>query len=108
MRTKYVAGQQEHGGELWRKPILGELLEETIDLAVYAETLSDQMQAGLSLLRHAIQERDWALVTVALETLNPPPSSKPDPATAFQNLAKSANGHWDGVDAVEYVKQVRG
>lgn len=40
---KYRAGQKEHGGDLWKKPAVFDfLLEEVIDLVVYAKTLQDQ------------------------------------------------------------------
>lgn len=30
-----------------------------------------------------------------------------NPVTAFKRLAKAAKGNWDGVDAAEYVKELR-
>lgn len=42
---KYGAGQQLHGGELWRKAgMLSHLEAETWDLAVYACTLREQLE----------------------------------------------------------------
>lgn len=35
---KYVAGQLEHGGNLWEKDVLKEARQETLDLVVYLDT----------------------------------------------------------------------
>lgn len=45
VRPKYVRGQQEHGGNLWTKPgMLRNIKEEITDLAVYVQTLEEQVQ----------------------------------------------------------------
>ena len=50
--AKYRKGQQEHGGDLWKKPgMLGFLREECLDFVVYADTLQAQIQEALLLLR---------------------------------------------------------
>lgn len=40
---KYRAGQKEHGGDLWDKPVFPMLIEEIIDLVVYAETHEEKL-----------------------------------------------------------------
>jgi hypothetical protein len=41
--TKYRAGQREHGGDLWRKPgVLEMLMDECVDFWVYAQVLKEQ------------------------------------------------------------------
>ncbi len=41
--AKYRAGQAEHGGDLWKKPgVLEMLMEECIDFYVYAHVLKEQ------------------------------------------------------------------
>ena len=40
---KYDAGQREHGGQLWRKRMMGQVRAEALDLIVYIETLDDQL-----------------------------------------------------------------
>lgn len=52
VRTKYKAGQEEHGGKLWRKPIMNYMGEEITDLVVYWYTFRDQWY---SLRRHLLQ-----------------------------------------------------
>jgi len=48
---KYAAGQEEHGGDLWRKDIvLEELKSEAIDFVVYALTLEDQIKRSGAIL----------------------------------------------------------
>jgi hypothetical protein len=45
MRAKYEAGQQHHGGELWRKSgMLTHALEEVDDCSVYLRTLRQQIR----------------------------------------------------------------
>jgi len=44
MDAKYRAGQSEHGGNLWRKKMLGNLVEETLDMMVYVLTLEEQIE----------------------------------------------------------------
>lgn len=40
---KYRAGQAEHGGDLWKKPgVLEMLMDEAVDFYVYAYTLRQQ------------------------------------------------------------------
>ena len=44
IRTKYIAGQAEHGGDLWKKDdILEMAIEEAVDMLVYLLTLKEQL-----------------------------------------------------------------
>lgn len=44
---KYLKGQREHGGELWRKRgIIDMAIEEAVDQIVYLLTLRDQLAAA--------------------------------------------------------------
>lgn len=46
---KYVRGQREHGGELWRKQgIIDMAIDEAVDQVIYLLTLRDQLR-GLRL-----------------------------------------------------------
>ena len=54
IKPKYVAGQQEHGGRLWRKPAMDFITEEIADLAVYWDVAMEQqadlkVEVGLAL-----------------------------------------------------------
>lgn len=41
--AKYRAGQAEHGGDLWKKPgVLEMLMDECVDFFVYAQVLKQQ------------------------------------------------------------------
>jgi|TARA_R100001126_G_C4859357_1_gene166447 hypothetical protein len=42
--AKYRAGQAEHGGYLWRKKMLPNIMDEVLDLAVYVATLEEQIE----------------------------------------------------------------
>lgn len=50
---KYKAGQEEHGGRLWRKPIMDYIGEEIVDLVVYWYTFKEQWKDALFLARLA-------------------------------------------------------
>lgn len=41
---RYRAGNAEHGGALWKKPVLGEAIAEATDLIVYLHTLRQQIE----------------------------------------------------------------
>lgn len=41
---RYRAGQAQHGGKLWSKPVLCEALAEATDLMVYLHTLQQQIE----------------------------------------------------------------
>lgn len=44
---KYMAGQREHGGELWRKQgIIDMAIDEAVDQIIYLLTLRDQIAAA--------------------------------------------------------------
>jgi len=47
---KYTAGQREHGGELWRKPVLEHLVEEAVDQSIYLVVLVDQVREATARL----------------------------------------------------------
>jgi hypothetical protein len=42
VEEKYFKGQKEHGGRLWRKPVLSMLRDEVVDAATYFEVLEAQ------------------------------------------------------------------
>ncbi len=49
---KYRKGQAEHGGNLWRKPGVFSMLDaEVIDFVVYADTLRQQLEDVLALMK---------------------------------------------------------
>jgi hypothetical protein len=55
--AKYRKGQQEHGGNLWKKPGLFPMLaEETLDFVVYARTLEQQLRDVLQHIEDGQQE----------------------------------------------------
>ena len=60
--NKYMAGQAEHGGKLWRKVIAPHILEEAIDQLVYVLTLRDQLEVAERRLGTALSTRDWGVV----------------------------------------------
>lgn len=69
MVWKYGHGQIQHGGNLARKPVLGEAMSEVVDLAVYMETIFDQAGLAIDLLNKAVKEHDWVSVIRARNVL---------------------------------------
>lgn len=58
MFIKYLAGQKEHGGLLWRKNLIPHIQEEILDLAIYHFTHEEQMGELTRLLRGIIGADD--------------------------------------------------
>ena len=52
-RKKYMKGQAEHGGRLWRKATLPFLVEETLDFVSYVGVLAPQLKRVEELLHEA-------------------------------------------------------
>lgn len=44
MDAKYRKGQAEHGGFLWRRRMMPEVMAETLDLACYVMTLEEHIE----------------------------------------------------------------
>lgn len=66
--AKYAAGQIEHGGKLWEKPLLGEINAEVTDLVVYVRTFLDrQLPAIRSMIERARTEPDKDTRTALLD-----------------------------------------
>lgn len=45
IHNKYLRGQAEHGGNLWDRPALPEVVNEITDLSTYVVTLEYQLRA---------------------------------------------------------------
>lgn len=54
MRHKYMAGQREHGGRMWRKDGLDPLWEELLDAMVYAHQARRQSMMAAHCLELAL------------------------------------------------------
>ena len=66
---KYLAGQKEHSGKLWRKPVFAFLVEEVVDLVSYVWVLAPQLARVEELLSEAITDGDDRKVLGALNIL---------------------------------------
>jgi NTP pyrophosphatase (non-canonical NTP hydrolase) len=44
LKRKYRAGQEEHGGDLWKKSLRGEIESELLDLICYWQTMDTQLE----------------------------------------------------------------
>ena len=58
MDEKYDKGQEEHGGQLWEKPVLKFMLEEVMDLPIYLLTFMDQIEQVKALLKEGLEAQD--------------------------------------------------
>lgn len=45
IKRKYMRGQREHGGELWRKPCAYRAYEEALDLIVYLDVVQEHLES---------------------------------------------------------------
>ena len=54
--TKYMAGQEEHGGRLWRKPVWKYLRDEIIDMPIYFQVMEEQQTRIEILLGDALSK----------------------------------------------------
>ncbi len=66
MHDKYIAGQQQHGGNLWLKPLTSEILEEVVDLAHYVTTKRQQEEVLRTLVEAALASEDVGIKDAAL------------------------------------------
>lgn len=67
---KWNTGQEEHGGELQRKPGMEKhMLAEALDFVAYAYVAVDQKELTAALLRDAIRRHSWDCVQAALNVL---------------------------------------
>lgn len=69
LERKYVAGQREHGGKLWRKPQIGHIVAEVLDLVVYVLTLRSQLQTATRILDQARDRRSLSVEELAVLNL---------------------------------------
>lgn len=57
LRDKYLRGQEEHGGQLWRKPCLGRAYEEVLDLMIYLDVVQEHIQAIVEIAESGLAGR---------------------------------------------------
>jgi hypothetical protein len=66
---KFREGRALHGGLLHRKPVIGQIKQEVIDLCVYVATQEEQHSLALRRLGEAIAGQDWVKVAQAWNVL---------------------------------------
>lgn len=59
MEKKYSAGQREHGGKLWRKPMLKHMWAEIVDLLHYYHTHAYQIEKCIAILEAEEKRNNW-------------------------------------------------
>ena len=76
MRNKYTDGQAEHGGQLWRKQVLGAKIEEDLDNLIYGLVLVEQheeakriLNIALALVTSALRDHSWRRIERAQQAL---------------------------------------
>lgn len=60
VEDKYLAGQKEHGGKLWRKPVVDFMGEEVTDMIVYFHVLKHQHHKMKQIAAHGLNGGDAA------------------------------------------------
>jgi len=55
-KKKYNKGQKEHGGKLWRKPVVNEVMSEAIDFIIYVSTMLKQIETAKTYLKEFLDE----------------------------------------------------
>lgn len=71
--AKYRRGQAEHGGDLWARPALRDMVDEITDLNAYFITMEQQFQQMHQLLQQArehVTNCEWAPALAALDVLD--------------------------------------
>lgn len=63
---KYAKGQIEHGGRLWRKPVLPFLVEEVLDFVSYADVIGRQHEVMKEICAEALHHPDHALAAIGM------------------------------------------
>ena len=72
---KYKAGEKEHSGRLWRKPVHKLIGDEITDLGIYFDTHMEQVERVKELLRGVLNdagpsdEEYWMAVEMAYNIL---------------------------------------
>jgi hypothetical protein len=67
---KYMDGQKEHGGDLWRKPgLVAEAYKEAVDLIVYLDTVREQHERMKFLAKAALEKDDLSALRGALQLI---------------------------------------
>ena len=84
MSTKFATGVTEHGGKLYRKPVLKMLRDEIIDAAVYFEVLEKQHEDALAELSPVIS-------AIEFNDIYDYPSAKPDHKKLCQAITRAYN-----------------
>ena len=67
---KWNAGQLEHGGDLTRKPVLKEAVDEALDLISYLFVLRNQVELAKLHLAEALATGSKEAIEAALNILN--------------------------------------
>lgn len=68
-KAKYLVGQTQHGGRLWRKSVRDMAKEEVLDFVSYVFTDHAQIDNAKQLLYTAIETSSWQYVTQAFNIL---------------------------------------
>lgn len=66
---KYLAGQQEHGGDLWKKAVWKQTMPEALDFVIYLATLNQQIETLLHAANKALIALDSTQYQLIARTL---------------------------------------
>ncbi len=66
---KYRKGQREHGGNLWDRDVLKDIVDESLDLITYAYTADFKRRQALSCIESFLSDRNESNLQQAIEWL---------------------------------------
>lgn len=72
LHAKYYRGQEEHGGNLWERDVLGELGDELVDAITYYHCVRDnfaKIQAHVIHARQLLSKGDYVQLEDVLDAI---------------------------------------
>lgn len=72
LRTKYIRGQAEHGGNLWDRGCVNELGDEIVDLVTYYHCIKynlAQIQKEITFAREHVSKGDYRSLQETLDAI---------------------------------------
>lgn len=69
IQVKYSKGQREHGGNLWDRDVLKDIVDESLDLITYAYTADYKRRQALSCIESFLSDRNESNLQQAIEFL---------------------------------------
>lgn len=69
IQTKYVKGQNEHGGNLWDRDVIIDAIQESIDQLTYVYTIDFKRRQAVSCIQSFLSTKNEQHLQQAIEWL---------------------------------------